>query len=114
MDSSEFQRIVNTLNKTREHYKNHGFDEVYFSFVPNPVSVVNPGMGAYNQLMPLLSNVDSSLFKKIDVYTLFKSNPKKYYAPNDTHWNSRGLQTWLDETNTELKSILKKNPDKSL
>jgi hypothetical protein len=62
MDSAEFsQRIVITLNKTKGHYKKHGFDEVYFSFVPNPVSVVNPDLGAYNQLMPFLSNVDSAL-----------------------------------------------------
>jgi hypothetical protein len=114
MDSAEFSQIVITLNKTKEHYKKHGFDEVYFSFVPNPVSVVNPDLGAYNQLMPFLSNVDSSLFKKIDVYSLFKSNPKKYYAPNDTHWNSTGLQTWLDVTNTELKRILEKHSGKSL
>jgi len=113
MDTAEFNHIAATLNKTRDHFISHGFEEVFFSFVPNPVSVVNPGMGSYNQLLPLLCNMDSSIFRKIDVYNIFKSDPKKYYAPNDTHWNSTGLQTWLDETNKQLKIILEKDSDTS-
>lgn len=106
IDSSEYNKIIETLTLTKSHYKKAGFKEVYFSFVPNPVSIVNPELGKYNQLMPSISATDTSLFRTIDVFHPFKKNPKKYYANNDTHWNSNGLQKWLEVTNAQLQSFI--------
>lgn len=106
IDSNELKNIVTTLGHVKTHYLQSGFDEVYFTFIPNPVSVIHPDLGKYNQLMPSLYAVDTAFFKSIDVYSIFKKDPKRYYANNDTHWNSTGLQTWLDETNLKLKSFL--------
>ncbi len=108
IDSSETARLIETLSRTRTHYVQLGFNEVFFTFVPNPVSVIRPDLGQYNGLMPALYAADTSMYKTIDVYRIFKENPKKYYAYNDTHWNSDGLQTWLDETNRYLRIISRK------
>jgi len=114
MSKEEFENISSVLQKTKEHFFVNGFDEVYFSFIPNPVSVVHPKLGEYNQLLPLLSSLDSSIIKTIDVYSIFKRNPKMYYANNDTHWNSSGLQKWLDETNQQLINFLSSKNSKSI
>ncbi|MBL7925013.1 MAG: hypothetical protein JNL88_12500 [Bacteroidia bacterium] len=110
VDSTEINKIVQTLIGTRAHFLQHGFKEVYFAFVPNPVSVVHPGLGTYNQLVPLLTERGSGHFPAIDVYGIFKNDPEKFYANNDSHWNSEGLQRWLDETNRLLEKFLLEHP----
>lgn len=102
IDSSEINNIKNTLNRAFEYYCQNGFEEIYFSIVPNPVSVVNPGLGKYNNLIPLLMHGDQLKCKKIDAYELFRSNAKSYYLNSDTHWNNDGLNLWVKTLNDSL------------
>ncbi|MCW3121601.1 MAG: hypothetical protein JWQ38_1093 [Flavipsychrobacter sp.] len=89
------------LHDIYTHYRLEGFDEVYFSFIPNPASLIQPAN--YNRMLPKLqSRMPEHV---IDMYTTFKNhgNPKQFYRAGDTHWNDRGMQLWLTMVNEKLK-----------
>jgi hypothetical protein len=109
VDSVEFKIICATINKLYDLYQSKGFDEIYLAIIPNPVTIVNPNLGHYNDLIPAINKVDTLRMKILDIYSIFKQHPSAYYAKNDSHWNSAGLQLWLDEFNKRLKVISKKN-----
>jgi hypothetical protein len=102
IDSSEINNITNTLNRAFEYYHQNGFEEIYFSIIPNPVSIVNPSLGQYNNLIPLLMQGDHLKCIKIDAYSLFHDKPKSYYLNSDTHWNNNGLNKWVKTLNDLL------------
>jgi hypothetical protein len=97
---TELDSIVNNLNTIYNHYKEDGFDEVYFSFVPNPVTILQPE--EYNNLIPSIESHRRLQAKFISVYSLYKQTNKRIYRPGDTHWNNEGLQIWLSEINKML------------
>ncbi len=101
-DSMVLQAVAN-LNKIYDHYKKDGFAEVYFSIVPNPATILQPG--GYNLLIPRIQLSPSLKAPYFDVYTIFKqsNNPSSIYRAGDTHWNNNGMQLWLDMVNKELR-----------
>ena len=103
LDSSELSKICSNLNNIYDYYKQKGFEDVYLAIIPNPVTMVNPHIGLYNDLIPKLYSVDSLRMKIFDIYSVFARCPQKFYSRNDTHWNSEGLQTWLNEFNKILE-----------
>jgi hypothetical protein len=107
LDATELPTICGNLNQVYDYYKANGFEEVYFAIIPNPVTMVNPNLFKYNDLIPQIYAVDSMRMKFFNIYSIFAKNPQKYYSRNDTHWNSEGLQTWLNEFNNILEIISK-------
>jgi hypothetical protein len=103
IDSIEFRNICQNINKVYDYYKGNGFNEVYLSIIPNPVTLVNPKLKTYNNLIPLINSVDSLRMQIFNVYELFKVNPQKYYSRSDSHWSNYGLQKWLVEFNRILE-----------
>ena len=92
------------LNATFEYYKKDGFDEVYLSIIPNPVTILQPLN--YNGLIPALQNpIRLKGTFIIDMYSLFSQdpNPGRLYRIGDTHWSNMGIQVWLKYVNAELK-----------
>ena len=110
LDSTELTIMCSTLNKVYDYYKGKGFEEVYLSIIPNPVTMVNPHIGKYNNLIPKLYAVDSLRMKIFNMYAIYTTCPQKYYSRSDTHWSSVGYQAWLDEFN----KILEKTSNYSL
>jgi len=106
---NEVSTIVASLNVIYDYYKQAGFDEVYFSPVPNPASILQPG--PYNNLIPLIQNNSELKMSVIDIYSNFKQvkDPAKLYRAGDTHWNNNGLQLWLRLVNDILKKESKRN-----
>jgi hypothetical protein len=98
----ELDTIVQNLNVISGHYKAEGFDEVYFSFIPNPATILQPN--GYNNLIPLIENHPELQANTISVYNQFKNANRRIYRPGDTHWNNEGLQIWLGEVNKMLIS----------
>ena len=103
VDSNEIKLICSTLNKVYSYYIGQGFNEIYLSIIPNTVTMVNPSIGKYNNLIPSLYALDSLRMCIFDVSKIYSNNPQKYYSRNDTHWNSKGLQAWVDNFNKILK-----------
>jgi hypothetical protein len=103
-DEREIQKMYFQLNATCSYYKAEGFDEVYLSVIPNPVTILQPAN--YNGLIPQLQKVDSlKCLRIIDLYSLYKTdlNPGRLFRLDDTHWSNYGLQIWLQAVNAELK-----------
>lgn len=99
----ELDTIVNRLNTIQRHFEGLGFERVYLSIIPNPVSCIHPELGAYNQLVERVSNHKKLGIPLLDVWKEFKREPKKYYHPGDSHWNSVGLQYWVDMLDQKMR-----------
>jgi hypothetical protein len=102
--SVEISSICSNLNKVYDYYKSNGFEEVYLAIIPNPVTIINPTLGNHNNLINRLCSIDSLRIKVFDIRNVFLKYPQKYYSRSDSHWNSEGLQTWLDEFNKILEN----------
>jgi hypothetical protein len=103
-DPPELQKMFINLNATCAYYKADGFDEVYLSLIPNPVTILQPLH--YNNLIPSLQQQDSlKCMHIIDIYSLFSKypDPGKLFRIGDTHWSHQGIQIWLNTVNAELK-----------
>jgi hypothetical protein len=103
-DQRELQGMFRNLNATCAYYKADGFDEVYLSVIPNPVTILKPEN--YNGLIPSLQQADSlKCMHIIDMYSLFtkEQDPGKLFRISDTHWSNDGIQVWLKTVNTELQ-----------
>jgi hypothetical protein len=107
VDSNELKTICSNINKVYTYYKSNGFDQVYLSIIPNPVTMINPTLKEYNRMIPLINDVDTLKMPIINVYNLFKTGPERYYSRSDSHWSNEGLQKWLDHFN-EILMILKR------
>ena len=114
LPAEELNEIVKNINYVAEKYKERGFDEVLFSVTPNAVTIVDPEMMPYNNLIPRLQNHPDLKVPVIDVYSRMKDDENKanLYWINDTHWNSKGFQLWVDETNNELLKIINQRSNK--
>lgn len=105
VEQDEIEQIVQHINAIYDHYKADGFDEIYISIIPNPVTILQPDH--YNLLIPkLLKPGLLNGMKMIDLYNPFINTPDPgtLYRVGDTHWNNNGLQVWLRIVNAELKN----------
>jgi hypothetical protein len=103
LGSNEVSTIVASLDTIYDHYKQVGFDEVYFSAIPNPASILQPA--PYNKLIPLIQNDPKMKMPLIDLYTSFTNcgDAASLYRAGDTHWNNKGMQLWLQKVNNILR-----------
>jgi hypothetical protein len=104
IDQKEIHEMFVNLNATYDYYKADGFDEVYLSIIPNPVTILQPLH--YNGLIPQLQNPGRLKgMHIIDMYNLFSHdpNPGRLFRIGDTHWSNNGIKLWLKTVNAELK-----------
>lgn len=94
--------VVKCINRLRTYYSARGFDEVYFSVVPNPVSIIDPNRMPYNHKIQALEGHAELRVSSISVYDLFMRTRKRIYRRDDSHWNGNGLQLWVDEVNKRI------------
>lgn len=99
----EIDETVMQLNREYEHFKTLGFDEIYLSLIPNPVSIVDPGFGKYNNFINRIQNSTALRMPVIDIYNIFRKIPGEVYFRSDSHWNYEGFQIWVYEVNKRLK-----------
>jgi hypothetical protein len=107
ISNKEINSIILTINNISRYYKSIGFDEVLFSFIPNPVTILENGSLTYNNLIPRIQNSKESEAKFIDIYNVFKKyqNPFILYNRTDSHWTSEGFKLWVDELNKVLHQL---------
>lgn len=103
----EIDTMVNRLNAIYFHYKQMGFKEVYFSMIPNPVTILYPNFNGYqyNQLIPRIQDHAALKIPIIDIYSDFKNAPFPIYQKSDSHWNMDGAFIWLNKLNNILRRI---------
>jgi hypothetical protein len=105
--NSEVDRIVSSMNRLYKYYRAKGFDEVYFSIIPNPVTVLYPAMGRYNEIILCVMHHSGLKVHIVDVYDKFKSFSVQIYSMSDTHWSANGFNIWLNEVNKRLENFQK-------
>jgi hypothetical protein len=103
----EIDTIVSRLNKIYDQKKALGFDEVYFTMIPNPVSILYPHFNdlEYNQLITRIQTSKELRIPVIDIYQDLKSSKKIVYHRSDTHWNIDGAFMWLNKFNLALQKL---------
>jgi hypothetical protein len=102
----EVKYIVACLNATYKYYKAAGFDEVYFTVVPNPVSVMCPDQSKYNHLIPRVTYNSSLQMPIIDLFDIYMKTPTPVYYHSDTHWNYDGFTIFLNEFHKRMNSLV--------
>jgi len=98
----EINSIIYSLNRVYEYYRLKGFDKVYFAIIPNPVTILYPQIGRYNELIPRIQNHHNLKMPIINIYDIFSQTKKQIYLNSDTHWNMDGFDMWLNEFNLKL------------
>ena len=109
ISETEIKKAVNNLNEIYKYYKNKGFDEVYISIIPNPVSIIEPECQKYNNLIPLIQKDNDVKMPFIDIYSIFKKTKWNVYYRSDSHWNTNGSQLWINELNRILSNTKSNN-----
>lgn len=79
-----------------------GFDEVIFSFIPNPVSITQTEGRMDNQLNQKLVDANRGRFHFLDPTGVLSRGGKRYFFRSDSHWNQLGAKEWLGQLNQYL------------
>lgn len=113
VSNNEVERIVTSMNQISEYYKSAGFDEVYFSFIPNPVSIIENGRADLNHTIERIQYNPNRRAKTIFINDIFIDSPNQLFYKSDTHWNYTGYTLWLNEMNAALYSFCTDTTTKS-
>lgn len=95
--------MVASLNAIRQHYLEFGFDEVYFSIIPNPVTILDPTWHTYNGLIPRLETNPKLEAPVVSVYNLYRQRPQGIFLRDDTHWDKPGMEIWVREVSRVVR-----------
>lgn len=107
VSDEEIDQLVDNFNAIYDHYRQNGFDEVFLSIIPNPITVLEPR--GYNQLIPRIQHSPRLRMKIIDAYSMLQGKGETAFYRGDTHWNREGRQIWLDSINHIVTNIYNSN-----
>ena len=102
ISEAKLKTQVSELNAIREYYKARGFDEVIFSIIPNPVSVLKTENRPDNHLIQRIKSHPDFKGKLIDATEELSKNAKSNFFTSDSHWNQKGAKIWLDQLNRQF------------
>ena len=97
---------VKQLNAITEYYQSKGFDEVLFTIMPNPVSVLATENRPINHIIQRVARHPDFKGKLIDPSLNLSKNATSNFFTSDSHWNQRGAKIWLDQLNMQLKNLI--------
>jgi hypothetical protein len=106
-DDKEIEEIVNSLNQIHDDALKMGYEDVYFSIIPNAASIYNYNGKKYNHLIERIQNNPNLIMPFINTYQLLKGCKENVFHLSDSHWNSLGHQLWINEVNKIVKSSKK-------
>lgn len=101
ISEDEVNGTVQKMKEIQAFYLSKGFDLVLFSFMPNPVSLLEAEKG--NQYLARIQAAGAGHLTIIDPSDRLKSNASQYFYQSDSHWNQRGARVWLDQLNEVLR-----------
>ena len=102
ISEAKLKTQVSELNAIREYYKARGFDEVIFSIIPNPVSVLKTENRPDNHLIQRIKSHPDFKGKLIDATEDLSKNANSNFFTSDSHWNQKGAKIWLEQLNRQL------------
>lgn len=101
----EVDLMVRHLQEMETYYLSHGYDQVLFSLIPNPVAVLETEVGSTNLALEKIKQHPKLGVKIIDPSSALKQNAPLNFYHSDSHWNLRGAQIWLNEFNQVLEKL---------
>jgi hypothetical protein len=101
VSDEEIVKLQKNILKLEADLIAQGFDEVYFSIIPNAASIYRDN-GEYNHLIERIERAkkDDDLF--IDIYYAMKTSDQNCFLISDSHWNNHGKKFWVDRVNNIL------------
>jgi len=102
LPDQELRTMVKHLNEALAFFQKAGFSAVYFSVMPNPVSLIAPQTGSYNHLVERLQTAPGLKMPYIDAWHLLSPQAPDLYFRSDTHWNCAGRDRWLQAVDSLL------------
>jgi hypothetical protein len=104
----EYRALIHEMGLIQSYAQTKGFDDVIFTYLPNPSSVLLTEGKPYNQFVPTIASMSQSKFLFIDPTNLLRVNANQNFFRNDSHWNPKGAKIWLDLSNQLLLRLPKK------
>lgn len=101
VSDAEILRLQNNLIKLNQQLHEQGYDEVYFSIIPNAASIYRDA-AHYNHLIERIENIHNEEIHFIDLYGEMKSSTENCFLVNDSHWNNHGKRILVDRVNALL------------
>ena len=104
--TQEENEIIDYLNAMYDEYKAIGFDEIYFSPIPEKIRIYPiDSTIQFNHFYSMLQNprLKMSLINCTDA---LKNSNEKVFMTCDTHWNTHGINVWLKMVDDVIKSNL--------
>ena len=102
---SSINLIVNNLKKAKSYYLSIGFKDVFLTIVPNAVSIYDDKRMPYNHLLQRIEA--SNGLQSISVFNIYKNSPENLFYRSDAHWNPKGFNIWVKQTNQFLNAHIK-------
>jgi hypothetical protein len=107
ISDKELDNLIGKLNSAYEYYRSIGFDEVYLSIIPNPVTIMEPEYNRqrHNQLLLKIENSEKLKMPVMSVLSEFQGSNVELYEKSDSHWNMTGAFLWLNKFNRLLEGF---------
>ncbi|MCQ6957282.1 hypothetical protein [Mucilaginibacter aquariorum] len=102
--NAEVNSIRQNLSIAKNYYSSIGFNKVFLSVIPNPVSVYDNKRMTYNHLLERIEQ--GTDLPVISIYNIFRTDKRNLFYRSDAHWNPDGFEIWINETNKVLKANL--------
>ncbi len=99
---AEIDSLVAVINLNKQLLEEMGFDQVWFSIIPNKATVLMPDYGAYNHLIERIHRHPALATPRIDLLDDFRKTGVDAYLKGDSHWSCSGQKIWLDKVNRKL------------
>ena len=102
ISAEDIQELLGRMTKIEQYAQSRGFDEVIFSFIPNPVAITRTESRPTNQLIVSLSKANHGRLHILDPTQVLAKGGNSYFFKSDSHWNQQGAQAWLNQLNQYL------------
>ncbi len=99
---TEIMELLARMSTIEKYALAQGFDEVVFSFIPNPVAITQTEGRLSNQLNQKLLAQNQERLHFIDPTKGLLKGGKQYFFRSDSHWNQSGAKVWLKQLNDYL------------
>ena len=99
---AEIDSLVAVINFNKKFLKDMGFDEVWFSIIPNKATVLLPDYGLYNHVVERIYRHPALNVPSIGVLEDFKHLKQNAYLKGDSHWSCAGQRAWLEKVNRQI------------
>lgn len=97
---------VKGINAIYSQARKAGFKRVYFSIIPNPISVLETNVDgrSYNHLIDRIQASAELKMPYINAMPILKNMNNKAFNPSDSHWSQAGASAWLNLVNSRLET----------